>query len=95
MLEDLKLPQIGFSLRCRLHSGDFTLPEYENTLKLSLSVISGNRLLSAHVIVFPPCYSALWWFNKMFFLTTSVKVTETFHESIEKALIFLILPLHS
>ena len=31
-------------LRCRLHSGDFTLPEYENTVKLSSPAISGNRL---------------------------------------------------
>ena len=33
-------------LRCCLHSGDFTLLEYENTVKLSSPVISGNRLLS-------------------------------------------------
>ena len=58
MPEDLKLSQIGsFPLpppftgrhspgvrRCRLHLRDFTLPEYENTVKLSSPVISGNCL---------------------------------------------------
>ena len=31
---------------CFLPSGDFTLSVYENTVKLSFSVISGNRLLA-------------------------------------------------
>ena len=45
MPEDLKLSQIGSS-PLPPHSGDFTLPEYENTAKLSSPVISGNRLLT-------------------------------------------------
>ena len=44
MPDDLKLSQIGSS-PCRLHSGDFTLPEDENAVKLSSPVISGNRPL--------------------------------------------------
>ena len=61
MPEDLKLSQIG-SCPLRLHSGDFTLPEYENTIKLSSPVISGNRLLRTGfriipVIIWPAYFS--------------------------------------